>query len=37
MPLKTVDQPEYLLHNFKACLKVTQLFTATDLNKSAEI
>lgn len=35
-PVKTVDHPKCLLPNFKACLKVIQLFTAIDLNKSAQ-
>lgn len=37
IPVKTVDEPGCLFHNFKACLKVIQLFTATDLHKSAQI
>lgn len=33
---KTVDHPECLLPNFKACLKVIQLSTAIDLDKVAQ-
>lgn len=36
IPVKTVDHPECLLPNFKACLKVMQLFTAIDSNNLAQ-